>query len=126
MVRPTLLALVAALLVIASPASAAVVINEADSTPTDFVELYNTGPGSVDISGWVLKDNDDTHAFAIPAATTLAAGAYYNANALGFGLGQTDAARLFMPGGTTLVDSYEWTDDAAASYGRCPNGSGIY
>jgi hypothetical protein len=62
----------------------------------------------VDISGWILKDDDDTRTDAIPAGTTLAPGAFYvfTAPAMSFGLGKADAARLFRPDGTTLVDSY--------------------
>ena len=56
-------------------------INEVESnggTPGDWVELVNTGAAAVDVSGWVVKDNDDTHAFTcrgrhvVPAARYLA------------------------------------------------------
>ena len=108
-----------------------VVINEVESNggvPGDWVELYNTGSSSVDLSGWIFKDNDDTHAYVIPAGTTIAPGANVvleEAN-IGFGLGSGDSARLFAPGGAPLVDSFVWTAHAATTYGRCPNGTGAF
>ncbi len=106
-------------------------INEIESnggTPGDWIELINNGATAADISGWVVKDNDDTHVSTIPASTTVAAGGYYIVEeaALGFGLGTPDSARLFLPGGTTLVDSYSWTPHATTTYGRCPNGTGAF
>jgi hypothetical protein len=70
---------------ISSLARAGVVINEFqyDDSSTDtleFVELYNTGPGAVDISGWTLSGRDATTnnpSVTIPAATSIAAGGYY-------------------------------------------------
>ncbi|MEO8620981.1 MAG: lamin tail domain-containing protein [bacterium] len=110
--------------------SIAVKINEVESsggTPGDWVELYNFGPIPVDISGFVVKDDDDTHVFTIPGSTTIAAGAYYVVEeaSLGFGLGQPDAARLFNSTGT-LVDSYAWTTHAGVTYGRCPDATGAF
>ncbi|MFC1538350.1 CotH kinase family protein [Candidatus Latescibacterota bacterium] len=54
-----------------------IVINEInynssdDFNPGDWVELYNITENTVDISGWVFKDEDDTHSFEIPANTVL-------------------------------------------------------
>jgi hypothetical protein len=97
---------------------------------TDYVELMNTDTTNpVDISGYVIKDSDDGHAFTIPNATMIAAGGYYVADVdtgpNAFGLGKADSARLFTPGpAPQLLDSYAWTSHAAATYGRCPNGTG--
>jgi hypothetical protein len=115
-----------------SPTSAAisdVKINEVESSggvPGDWVELYNSAPDPVDISGFVFKDNDDTHAYPIPAGTIIPTGGYFllEEAAFGFGLGGADSARLFAADGTTLVDSFTWTAHAATTYGRCPNGTG--
>jgi hypothetical protein len=105
-------------------------INEVESNggvPGDWVELYNAGPAAVDLSGFVFKDNDDTHAYAIPAGTTIAAGGYLTLEeaAFGFGLGGADSARLFDPTGT-LIDTHAWTAHAPVTYGRCPNGTGAF
>lgn len=103
-------------------------INEVESnggTPGDWVELYNPGPGSVDLSGYGFKDNDDSRTFRVAAGVSVPAGGYYllEEAAFNFGLGTPDAARLFRPDGT-LADSYNWTPHAATTYGRCPNASG--
>jgi hypothetical protein len=108
-----------------------VAINEVESSggvPGDWVELYNAGTAAADLSTWVIKDNDDTHGYVLPAGTTLAAGGYLVIEevALGFGLGAADAVRLYDATGTNLVDSYAWTSHAATTYGRCPNGVGPF
>ena len=127
--RPALSVLVPVLLAgatlvgLGSPAQAddpptSIKINEVESnggTPGDWVELTTPAPRTADVSGLRLKDNDDTHTYAIPAGTTIAAGGYLAVDvdvAGGFGLGGADSARLFMPDGTTLVDSYSWTAHA--------------
>ena len=88
------------------PSPGALKINEIESSGgavTDFVELINNGAGPADIGGYVIKDNDDTHSFTVPAGTTIAANGYYVADtdtgATAFGLGAADSARLFEPGG---------------------------
>ncbi len=126
----------APLVAVAAPASAApapspVVINEVESsggTPGDWVELMNTGTTTVDVTGWSLLDNDDTHtAVPLPAGSTIAAGGFLSVDEslLGFGLGGADSARLY-DASHTLVDSYSWTAHATTTYGRCPDGSGAF
>ncbi|MET3961727.1 hypothetical protein ABIE44_001661 [Marmoricola sp. OAE513] len=128
-----LFALVLAGLVLVAPAFAAdsdVKINEFSSNNPDFVELINTGSGSVDISGWVLKDNSESNPYTVPAGTTLAAGEIRGFSGEGvefaFGLGNGDSVRLFTPGSATLIDSVVYAAHPAAgkSWGRCPDGTG--
>lgn len=108
--------------------SPTVLINEVESSggePGDWVELFNPGLNTNDLTGWVLKDNDDSHAYVLPQGTSIAPGEYLLLDEadLGFGLGGSDSARLFDASGT-LVDSYDWAAHAATTYGRCPNGGG--
>jgi hypothetical protein len=115
----------------ANDCSVVVRINEVESsggTPGDWAELFNAGPAPADLGGYIFKDNDDSHAYVIPAGTIVAPGAYLvlEEAQFGFGLGAPDAARLFAPNGTTVVDSFAWTTHAATSYGRCPNGTGAF
>jgi hypothetical protein len=116
----------------AEAGSPLVVINEVESsggTPGDWIELYNAGSVAADVSGWKLKDNDDAHAFyVLPSGTTIAAGGFLVIEEadLGFGLGAADSARLFLPDGTTLASSYDWTAHATTTYGRCPDGTGAF
>ena len=42
----------------------------------DWFELYNTGPGAIDLSHWLFKDENPAHTFSFPAGTVLAAGDY--------------------------------------------------
>ncbi|MGK2875455.1 MAG: lamin tail domain-containing protein [Nocardioides sp.] len=116
------------------PTGPTVVINEVESNGdpvADWVELHNIGAASVDISGWIVKDDDDTHTKAVPAGTTIAPGGYFalytELPAPGFGLGSADQARLFEADGTTLVDAATpWTGHPATSWGRCPDGTGTF
>ena len=59
-----------------------IVINEVlsntdDPNASDSIELYNTGPQTVDIGGWYLSDSsDELLKYQIPAGTTIAASGY--------------------------------------------------
>jgi hypothetical protein len=106
-------------------------LNEVESNggvPGDWVELYNTGGMPLSLAGYIVKDNDDAHAYTIPAGTTIPANGFFvlDEAALGFGLDDADAARLLTPDGATVVDSYAWTAVAPTSYGRCPDGTGAF
>ena len=118
-----------ALVALTPPAHAAdtdVKINEVESQdgfPDDWVELYNTGASAVDISGYVIKDNNDGHVFAIPPATSIAGHGFFTID-IG-GLGDSDSARFFEPDGTTLLDTFSWGPDPAhGTFSRCPDGTG--
>ncbi len=107
-----------------------IVINEVESNGDavgDWVELTNISAATVDISGWKLKDNDDTHAFVVvPDGTTLAPRGFFFISVFQtFGLGAPDMARLFDPAGN-LVDSFSWTTHALGTYSRCPDGTGPF
>jgi len=111
-----------------------VVINEVESnggTPADWVELKNIGTDPVDISGWIVKDDNDSRTKAIPAGTTIAPGGYFtfvvDEDPNGFGLGGADSARLYLADGTTLVDSTSWgPSHALFTWGRCDDGTGAF
>ncbi|WP_228121110.1 lamin tail domain-containing protein [Streptomyces fagopyri] len=117
-----------------APASAqdpsTVRINEVESSggsPGDWIELVNTGTAAVDVSGWIVKDNDNSHSYKIGKKTSIAPGAFLALDVeSSFGLGSSDSARLFQTDGSTLVDSYTWTDHAGTTYGRCADGTGAF
>lgn len=102
-------------------------INEVDSSgadPVDWVELFNAGTDSVDLTGMVLRDSTDA-TVPVPAGT-LAPGAFLAVDVdvdPGVGLGGADSARLFAAGGA-LLDSVSWTEHAPTTLGRCPDGTG--
>jgi len=103
-------------------------VNEIESDPSDLVELTNIGDAAVDISGYRLKDNDDTHLFTIAAGTTLAAHGYtvIDVNP-SFGLGKGDSVRLYTPDGANLLDSTTYPAEThATTWGRCPDGTGTF
>ena len=63
--------------------TAPVIINEInyhsadESDAADWIELYNRAAYSVDISGWIMKDEKDDHSFEIPENVTLPVNAYF-------------------------------------------------
>ena len=110
--------------------SAPIRINEVESNdgaPGDWIELKNNGTASVDLAGWTLRDSTENDPYVFPAASTIAGGAYVVVDAGGavFGLGGTDAVRLFSADGTQ-VDTTSWTAHAATTLGRCPDGTGDF
>jgi hypothetical protein len=59
--RIAILALGLGMLALAvAPAGADVKINEVKAKGTEFIELHNTGPSAVDLTGWTLADNEGT------------------------------------------------------------------
>ncbi len=105
-------------------------INEVESdggSPDDWIELVNPTGRILDVSGIVVKDEDDAHSYEIPAGTEIPAGGYLviERDALGFGLGGGDSVRLFD--GERLVDSTTWGDGhASTTWGRCPDTNGPF
>ncbi|MBH11020.1 MAG: hypothetical protein CMG74_11870 [Candidatus Marinimicrobia bacterium] len=62
---------------VSGPSTATVIINEVNYNssdefdPKDWIELYNPEQTLANISGWILKDEDDTHIFSIPNGTEI-------------------------------------------------------
>ena len=63
--------------------TSSVVINEINYNsdentfnPEDWVELYNTTNEAIDLSGWMFKDEENTHIFSVPFETVLASDTY--------------------------------------------------
>ena len=75
-------------------------INEVESqggVPGDWVELVNLSAAELDISGYVIKDDDDTHIGTIPSGSVIPANGYLAIDeaTLGYGLGGNEQARLY-------------------------------
>ena len=111
-----------------------IVINEInynssdDHNPDDWVELINPGEMNLNVSGWILKDDDDSHVYSFPEETILEPGSYLILaknmdlfsssypdiiNVIGpfdFGLsGGGDQVRIFDNAGI-LIDSVQYDD----------------
>lgn len=99
-----------------------------DEDPQDWIEFYNPNESALNISGWMVKDEDDDHEFMFPDNTVIAADGYlvvtqsiagFNAiyenvevvvGEMDFGLGGGgDQVRLYNAAGA-LVDSVEYDD----------------
>ncbi|MCR1781951.1 lamin tail domain-containing protein [Nocardioides carbamazepini] len=94
-----------------------VVVNEI-SNVDGRVELLNTGSSPVDIAGWQLLDSAAAVVHTVPAATSLAPGAFYVATGI-VGLDSQDALTLRRAGDLASVVAHTWYEDGIASYSRC-------
>ena len=89
----------AGLILLATPATSQVLLNELQASNSttiadpdngeynDWLELYNAGPTTINLSGWSLSDNGDNTEWYIPDGTTLPAGAFLLIWANGTGTG---------------------------------------
>lgn len=113
-----------------SPTIAQVFLNEFMPEPTDthdWVEIYNTGPATIDVSNWKLADTTgDFHTF--PPGTLMLAGGF---------LSHEETNRLDNGGDTiflkdssdTILDSKSYIGGELVtdqSSGRDPDGTGIW
>ncbi len=120
----------------APAADKTIVINEINYNPKDdfdagdWVELHNYSTQDVNVSGWVYKDDDDTHVFTLPEGTVIPGLGYLvmtnNLSAfkslhpgvsvvdiqVPFGLsGKSDDVRIFNSSGV-LIDAVTYHDRA--------------
>ncbi len=128
------------LFVLANPPK--VVINEfnykssKDFDTGDWVELYNNSNEDIDLGGWILKDDDDTHAFVFPSPSIIPAKGYLVVvedmdkftslfsnvqnviGELGFGFGKKgDSIRLYNQD-KILIDSVTYDKSWNGAYGN--------
>jgi len=113
-------------------------IADQDGEFDDWIELYNNGASSIDISGYSLSDDRDNLAqWAFPVGTSIAANSYlivwadndedqaglhtnFRLSGGGETIYLTDAAGAF-------VDTIEYNDQTTnISFGRIPNGTGDF
>jgi hypothetical protein len=99
-----------------------------DMDTKDWIELYNPQSTAQDVSRWVLKDDNNAHAFTIPSGTVIPAGGFrvlcadtaafrqFHRDVPGisgnvpFGFGGNDQVRLFSSAGQ-LVDSVAYDNN---------------
>ena len=128
------------------PTEGSVVINEINYNSSDeynaedWIEIYNNSESMIDISNWIIKDDNDDHGFEISPNTILPSGAYFvicrdsltfknihpHVNNvigdLGFGLsGSGDMVRVYDNVGN-IVDSVDYNVSEPWPY--LPNGYG--
>ena len=104
----------------------------------DWIELYNPNSAAIDLTNWELKDDDDTHVFAIPDGTQIEGEGFLvlvkdetnfssvlpevpYVGELNFGFGGSDAVRLYDPNGT-LQDEVDY--QSLAPWPSCADASG--
>ena len=115
--------------------------NSVDNFDTgDWIEIYNNSDNSIDLSNWLLKDDNDYHIFTIPQNTFLSPDKYivfckdttklkslyplinniYGDFDFGFG-SDNDIVRIFDSNGV-LVDIVEYLDESP--WPLLPDGGG--
>jgi len=122
-----------ATVIFAKPVFAAdVVLNEFQVKPstTQWVELFNTGSSSKDISGWIIDDDGSpSQKYIIPPNTDLPSGKciVFSSGNFNFNPSSPDSIQLLLPD-NTLVDQYAYPESSASSvwFGRLPDGTGTW
>ncbi|MDO5034987.1 MAG: lamin tail domain-containing protein [Actinomycetaceae bacterium] len=137
-----------------SAPKAALVLNEIDSSPSDWLEFVNPGSETLDISGYEIRDNSDDHRWQFPEGTMIDPGQYLVVDAKSegvffndktdeyepgtfasaIGIGGGDSIRVYDASGAELLDqTMSWTehaaiagDEAAATLSRCPDVAGEF
>ena len=112
-----------------------VIINEInyrsgeEFSSNDWIELYNPKPFSIDLSDWQIRDDNNNHIYQIPESTQIDAEGFLvivrdesdfsNSypgipfiGELGFGLGGSDAVRLFNSATKLIDEVYYDIDDS--------------
>jgi Lamin Tail Domain len=115
-------------------ASGAILVNEIASAgnaafcaSADYIELYNSDPNPVDISGYFLSDKKNN--FQIPSGTIIAAGGFktYCKDLVGsftFGIGKTETISLKLPNGVEIFSTtLNGQGTSTSTYQRLPDGS---
>ncbi|KKU03453.1 MAG: hypothetical protein UX99_C0009G0012 [Candidatus Amesbacteria bacterium GW2011_GWB1_47_26] len=108
---------------------ASIGINEFQVEPSgssQWIELYNSGPDSQDISGWFIDDDGGTTKFTIPTNTVLTPNACmsFQSGSFFWNTASGDKARLLS--GDTIIDEYQYSSSPGnnVSFGRLPDGTG--
>ena len=103
-----------------------------DFNSDDWIELYNPKSINIDISNWIIKDDNDNHIFVIPNGTQILGNGFLvivkDGNdfsnvypeipfigELGFGLGRSDAIRLFNNESKLMDEVHYNIEDASPS-----------
>lgn len=117
--------------------SAAIVINEFLSNPsgpssedTEFIELYNNGSTSEDISGWKLDDIDSggSSPYTIASGTITPGGfLVFEKSQTNVALNNSDDTVRVLDGSNNIIDSHSYTSTTEdVSYGRTVDGGGTW
>ena len=118
-------------LAITATALGGVVINEIEAGPSEsgnnWVELYNTGNSSVDISGWYVTISDQgwEGKISIPAGTIITAGGFYVADGNHQWSHSGGGSVELYDGSGEKVDSTPYLADSLGNdftWGRHPDG----
>lgn len=108
-----------------------IVINEfqVDPDASQWVELYNKGSTSIDISGWAIDDDGSaSQKFTIPTGTTLTPYEFKVFESSLFNLNRTSSDTIKLFQGSVVEDSYSYTSGPGpnASFGRDNDGAGSW
>ncbi|VVB66849.1 Lamin Tail Domain protein [uncultured archaeon] len=117
------------LVALCGPALGDVVINEAELRAPDngtvWVELYNSGPDAVDLSGWTVKIEDKPWAGLISLGGAISPGQFYVAEGQPSWITSGNGTVYLLNGKGIVMDKTPEMSDKGQSdftYGRFPDG----
>lgn len=107
-----------------------IVINEflVDPEASQWVELYNKGSASRDISGWFIDDSGRSQKFTIPSGTVINPLEYKIFESSLFNLNRSSADTIRLLNGSVEEDSYSYNNGPGENYtfGRDVDGAGSW
>lgn len=104
-----------------------IVINEFQIDPSgasQWIELYNKGDSSIDLTGWILDDDKGSENFTLPSVILSPKHCVvFQSSKFNLDITTNDTVRLFH--NAELIDSYSYSQNpgSGASFGRSPDGS---
>lgn len=113
-------------------------VSDQDDEYNDWIELYNNGSSSVDVSGYFLSDDEsDIMKWEIPSETIIEANGYLIIWAdddedqsglhAGFKLSASGEWVILSDPSGNVIDNINYTEQTTdISYGRYPNGTGSF
>ncbi len=104
--------------------SMVIIINETYASTTGWVELYNKGTSSVDLSDWTVTTDANTQTIVIPDSTTIEAGGYYIVPNINIDM-TIDIITLY-DNNVDVFDTVEYMDLTSPDYSRIPNATGDF
>ena len=92
-----------------------------------FIELYNHGTSSADVSGCILTDDPTTNKFVIPGGTVIGPGGFISFDQSQFGFvlnGAGETLYFLQADGSRVLDAVQFGGQAdGVSFGRWPDGA---
>lgn len=123
----TLILLLAVLEISTKSVYAQVVINEFQLSPNQWIELYNKGDATVDVSGWIIDDNGGTEKYVVSSGTSLLGKKCisFQSGNFNWNTSSADTVKL-LDSSSNVIETYDYNSGPGdnVSIGKAVDGEG--